>query len=45
MESLNEVFTNWYPVLFLISAGIALALWAASTLIVAMNARLVKLDK
>jgi len=28
MESLNELFTNWYPVLFLVSAGIALTVWA-----------------
>ena len=27
MELINETFTNWYPVLFLISAGIALAVW------------------
>ena len=28
MESLNEFFTNWYPVLFLLSAGVALTVWA-----------------
>lgn len=28
MESLNEIMTNWYPVLFLISAGVALTAWA-----------------
>ena len=28
MELLNEIITNWYPLLFLISAGVALAVWA-----------------
>jgi len=28
MESLNEIITNWYPVFFLISAVIALVVWA-----------------
>jgi uncharacterized membrane protein len=28
MESLNEIITNWYPVHFLISAGIAVLVWA-----------------
>lgn len=28
MESLNEILTNWYPILFLMSAGIALIVWA-----------------
>jgi uncharacterized membrane protein len=28
MKLLNEILTNWYPVLFIISAGIALAVWA-----------------
>lgn len=28
MESLNEFANNWYPILFLISSGIALAFWA-----------------
>ena len=27
MELLNEIITNWYPLLFLISAGVALAIW------------------
>lgn len=27
MQSLNEIITNWYPVLFLISAGVALTVW------------------
>lgn len=27
MEALNELILNWYPALFLISAGIALAVW------------------
>jgi hypothetical protein len=27
MEILNEIITNWYPLLFLISAGVALAIW------------------
>ncbi len=27
MEQLNEIFTNWYPVLFIISTGIALTVW------------------
>jgi uncharacterized membrane protein len=28
MEPLNEIFTNWYPVLFLMSSGIVLTVWA-----------------
>ena len=28
MEPLNELLTNWYPVFFLLSAVIALAVWA-----------------
>ncbi|WP_069132259.1 SHOCT domain-containing protein [Rhodohalobacter halophilus] len=28
MKLLNEILTNWYPVLFIISAGIALVIWA-----------------
>lgn len=31
MELLNEIITHWYPVLFLISSGIALAVWARSS--------------
>jgi len=27
MESLNELILNWYPALFMISVGIALAVW------------------
>lgn len=28
MESLNEIITNWYPVLFILSAAVALVVWA-----------------
>ncbi|REL38998.1 hypothetical protein DYD21_03315 [Rhodohalobacter sp. SW132] len=28
MESLNEILTNWYPVFFILSAVIALTVWA-----------------
>jgi len=28
MEYLNEILTNWYPVLFLVSSVIALTVWA-----------------
>lgn len=28
MDPLIEIITNWYPVLFLISAGVAIAVWA-----------------
>lgn len=28
MESLNEIITNWYPVLFILSALVALVVWA-----------------
>ena len=28
MDSLNEFLTNWYPVLFLLSAVVALTVWA-----------------
>lgn len=31
MESLNEIIANWYPILFLISSGIALAVWALAS--------------
>ena len=27
MEPLNEIITNWYPVLFLVSSVIALTVW------------------
>ncbi|MGM0505867.1 MAG: hypothetical protein ACQER4_01620 [Bacteroidota bacterium] len=28
MELLNDILTNWYPVLWLASGGIALTVWA-----------------
>ncbi|MFU8845050.1 MAG: hypothetical protein ACNA7V_14700 [Bacteroidales bacterium] len=31
MEIINEIITNWYLVLFLISAGVALAVWARAS--------------
>ncbi len=27
METLNELITNWYPLLFLVSMWVALAIW------------------
>jgi uncharacterized membrane protein len=31
MEYLNEILTNWYPVFFLLSAVIALTVWARAS--------------
>ncbi|HLR91342.1 MAG TPA: hypothetical protein VK040_10320 [Balneolaceae bacterium] len=31
MDSLNELITNWYPVLFIISSIIALTIWARAS--------------